>query len=259
MRLIDLAFQGISLCASLLVLGCSSGSDTGTPSSDAAAGDAAASSTACPALAPAHSSRCSDLGLRCQWIGMFETTSAFCDGRFWRVVSRDRDCPSEPGTGACGEFRGSCSYLVQSGYPTAGPDPAPDTCLASCSCSSGQWTCSDSCTCPGKSTQEPEIGAGFDGGCLHQGMRCEYRFHVGDRADLSSSVATQPCDLIYTCRDSSWGLDDRCSCPVFELGKDYVASLACYGTTSLQCIFPPLAAGALGQNCGCVDHLWSCK
>ena len=237
-------------------LGCSTDPNTGTPN-----GDAGTALVSCPAYAPAHSSSCSNAGQTCQWEDVLGGIIAgYCDGMFWRAASRDRGCPSEPGTGACGQFSGGCSYLIRSSYQTAGLDPIPDTCLAYCYCSSGQWTCSNSCTCPGKSTQEPakpEID--FGEGCLHQQMRCEYRFQVGDRTGLPSSAATQPCDLIYTCKNSSWELDDRCSCPVFELGKTYAASLGCYGAKSLQCIFPPLSEGAPSQICECVDHLWTCK
>jgi hypothetical protein len=207
-------------------------------------------------IPPEQSAPCKDAGLRCEWKdNVLGTAVAICDGMFWRVGQRDRDCPSTPPAGRCGSYDGQCGYVETGAYPKAS-GTGSDTCISACYCRDGVWGCDSSCKCPGKPTDDP---AGvlailyFKGACLHTDMRCDYAYRIGQ----STGFVGQPCLTSYTCSaEGRWQGADTCTCPAFTPSdRDWVSECRSDG---LQCQFPGSADTDPPRTCTCRGDSWMC-
>jgi hypothetical protein len=208
-----------------------------------------------------HGSACSERGQFCEWDD-FKTVSAICDGRFWRVVEREKGCPTQSPGGSCGQFRGACGYIVEAEYPGG---TAKDYCLKECFCDGGSWRCEDTCRCPGPKTEDPLDSYGesqhveLEGACLHDQMSCGYDYKVGNwSVSASDTDVRQPCQTSFVCSNGKWTHSTSCTCPVFPEGKTSF-SYACRSPSSLVCTFPPAYPDEPARSCRCNGSAWSCK
>jgi hypothetical protein len=217
---------------------------------------------ACPSswLDAPHGGPCSTRGMVCSWDRTLGTRTAVCDGRGWRVVDLDRGCSQQPPTGACGQFGGSCGYIVEASYPGG---KTPDYCLEKCFCDEGTWRCESTCSCPGKPTEDPLYDGEdsrfleLDGACLHQDMACTYQYRLGAGNVGAEDLVRQPCTTTFTCK-GKWTHATECTCPMFSGDKGF--SWSCRSSSALQCEFPPEDPGGPQRQCTCgAGERWNCK
>lgn len=207
-----------------------------------------------------HSSPCDDRGLTCSWGRTLDTVVAVCDGHFWRVVARDIGCAKTPPAGMCGQFEGTCGYIIDSIYPGG---EMSDFCSTNCSCTDGTWKCESSCACPGNPNDEAldyfgePVFRELEGACFHDKMTCSYDYKTGSSSPTAADRVGQPCLTTFTCNAGKWGHISVCSCPFFPPGeKDY--SPVCRSESSLQCMFPAVDSESAPRKCRCQEQRWEC-
>jgi hypothetical protein len=233
--------------------------DGGPPTGLSPGGGPGPSDPRCPSFPPEQSAPCKGAALRCEWNSeVLGTTVALCDGQFWRLAARDRDCPSMPPAGRCGSYNGACGYLVAGAYPSSS-GTGTDTCTTSCFCRDGLWECDSTCKCPRKPTDDPSRFVSSEelkGACLHPTMQCNYSYRIGqDEPDRGTTG--QPCQTSFTCSaEGRWQRVDMCTCPMFTPGqRGYIFECRSEG---LRCQFPGVEEGDPSRTCTCQGGSWSC-
>jgi hypothetical protein len=228
-----------------------------TPPADPPTPEGSKNPAGCPEDDPVHSAPCTKANLRCEWDHHVFKVTGVCDGRFWRIAERDRDCPDTAPQGRCGQFDGRCSYVADGSYPMKDNMKGMDSCMSECSCQNGLWECSSTCQCAGKATEDPVENSierfNFTGACLHAGMFCGYLYKVGEESGLEG----QQCITSYACNDDRWVRTDHCLCPVF-IDPKRTPTYACREEGS-RCSLPGVTPDGPTMSCRCVKESWSCN